>query len=124
MAKYKVGDIFINHNDGKMLQVCKGKNGCTDCAYKKRLGICSYGPYQCRKQIGNYPHFKELPFLPPGTKVKIREDLKVGTQYGQYVFVSNMWRNKEVTIERYFASSKTYGIIENDYLYALRCLTK
>lgn len=119
MTKYKVGDIFINHNDGKILQVCEGKNGCTDCVYKKRLGICSYGPYQCRKQIGNYPYFKELPSLPLGTKVKVREDLKVGTQYGQYVFVSNMWQNKEVTIERYFASSKTYGIIENDYLYAL-----
>lgn len=118
MTKYKVGDIFINHNDGKILQVCEGKNGCTGCAYKKRLGICSYGPYQCRKQIGNYPHFKELPLLPPGTKVKLRENLKVGTQYGQYVFVSNMWRDKEVTIERYFASSKTYGIIENGYLYA------
>lgn len=35
MTKYKVGDIFINHKDGKILQVCKGKNGCTGCAYKK-----------------------------------------------------------------------------------------
>ena len=27
MAKYKVGDIFINHNDGKILQVREG--GCS-----------------------------------------------------------------------------------------------
>lgn len=117
MAKYKVGDIFINHNDGKILQVCEGN--CNGCLYKIDISTCSYRGTFCRKDIGSNTYFKELPSLPPGTKVKIREDLKVGTQYGQYVFVSNMWRNKEVTIERYFASSKAYGIIENGYLYAL-----
>ena len=30
MAKYKVGDIFISHKDGKVLQVCEG-NSCIDC---------------------------------------------------------------------------------------------
>lgn len=117
MAKYKVGDIFINHTDGKILQVCEGS--CNNCLYKIDSLVCSYKGTLCRKEIGSNTYYKELPSLPPGTKVKIREDLKVGTQYGQYVFVSNMWRNKEVTIERYFASSKTYGIIENGYLYAL-----
>lgn len=34
MAKYKVGDIFINHNDGKILQVCEG-DSCIDCCYNK-----------------------------------------------------------------------------------------
>lgn len=34
MAKYKVGDIFINHNDGKILQVCEG-DYCKDCCYNK-----------------------------------------------------------------------------------------
>lgn len=117
MTKYKIGDIFINHKDGKILQVCEGS--CNGCLYKIDISTCSYRSTFCRKDIGSNTYFKELPFLPPGTKVKIREDLKVGTQYGQYVFVSNMWRNKEVTIERYFASSKAYGIIENGYLYAL-----
>ena len=117
MAKYKVGDIFINHNDGKILQVCKG--GCDEgCCYSfvSCKGIFS-NSVSCIDFIGCLKIVKELPSLPPGTKVKLREDLKVETQYGQYVFVSNMWRNKEVTIERYFASSKAYGIIENCYLY-------
>lgn len=113
MTKYKVGDVFINHNDGKILQVCRGGR-CYSNFWKTLLFSKDI---TCTSLLGM--HVKELPSLPPGTKVKIREDLKVGTQYGQYVFVSNMWRNKEVTIERYFASSKTYGIIENDYLYAL-----
>lgn len=118
MAKYKVGDIFINHNDGKILQVCEGYS-CIDCCYNKvHSNTCLKG-VSCSSLIGLEAYFKELPSLPPGTKVKVREDLKIGTQYGQYVFVSNMWRNKEVTIERYFASSKAYGIIENGYLYAL-----
>lgn len=119
MAKYKVGDIFINHNDGKILQVCEGKNGCTDCVYKKRLGICSYGPYQCRKQIGNYHHFKELPFLPPGTKVKMREDLKENTKYGRYYFVDGMEHCAGVEIKQYNAILKAYSIIEDSYNYPL-----
>lgn len=119
MTKYKVGDIFINHNDGKILQVCEGKNGCAGCVYKKRLGICSYGPYQCRKQIGNYPHFKEPPFLPPGTKVKVREDLKAGTIYGDYIFVTAMKSYKEVTIKSYSTISIRYWVSENNYVYPI-----
>lgn len=119
MAKYKVGDIIINHNDGKILQVCEGGCG-EDCCYSCCWQTHPFSDGISCSSLTGYGHsVKELPSLPPGTKVKIREDLKVGTQYGQYVFVSNMWRNKEVTIERYFASSKTYGIIENGYLYAL-----
>lgn len=34
MAKYKVGDIVINHEDGKILQVCEG-NCCKYCCYNK-----------------------------------------------------------------------------------------
>lgn len=101
------------------MQVCEG--GCNECC-RYRFSTCK-GLFDksvsCKNFIGHHNLVKELPLLPPGTKVKIREDLKVGTQYGQYVFVSNMRRNKEVTIERYFASSKAYGIIENCYLYAL-----
>lgn len=119
MTKYKVGDIFINHNDGKILQVCEGKNGCTGCVYKKRLGICSYGPYQCRKQIGNYPHFKELPFLPIGTKVKVREDLKVGIEYGDFTFSPTMKQYKEVTIKSYSTAYRRYDVSENNYMYSL-----
>lgn len=119
MAKYKVGDIIINHNDGKILQVCEGGCG-EDCCYSCCWQTHPFSDGISCASLTGYGHsVKELPSLPPGTKVKIREDLKVGTQYGQYVFVSNMWRNKEVTIERYFASSKAYGIIENGYLYAL-----
>ena len=119
MAKYKVGDIFINHNDGKILQVYEGKDGCTECAYKKRLGICSYGSYQCRKQIGNYPHFKELPFLPTGTKVKMREDLKKETRYGRQYFVEGMEHCGGVTIKQYNAILEVYSIIEDSYNYTL-----
>lgn len=119
MAKYKVGDIFINHKDGKILQVCEGKNGCTGCVYKKRLGICSYGSYQCRKQIGNYLLFKELPFLSPGTKVKVREDLKVGIKYGNFTFSTTMKQYKEVTIKNYFASCRLYEVYENMYNYSI-----
>lgn len=37
MAKYKIGDIFISHIDGKILQVCKGYN-CKGCCYNN--GCC------------------------------------------------------------------------------------
>lgn len=119
MAKYKVGDIFINHNDGKILQVCEG--GCEEkCCYSNCWKTHPFSKdITCTSLVGIDNHVKELPSLPSGTKVKLREDLKVETQYGQYVFVSNMWRNKEVTIERYFTSSKAYGIIENCYLYTI-----
>lgn len=105
MAKYKVGDIFINHKDGKILQVYEG-NCYEGCCY---FSHC-WGPHpypkdtSCYSLIGSDTCFKELPSLPPGTKVKVRENLKVGTRYGQYIFVSRMEQNKEVTIRDYNAS--------------------
>lgn len=119
MAKYKVGDIFISHADGKILQVCEGGN-CKGCCYNN--GCCER-PFSmdvsCTFLIGLNCHFKELPFLPPGTKVKIREDLKVGTKYGLYIFVSCMTQNKEVTIRFYNASYKAYGVAEDICVYTL-----
>lgn len=114
MAKYKVGDIFINHKDGKILQVCEG-NCYEGCCY---FSHC-WGPHpypkdtSCYSLIGLDTCFKELPSLPPGTKVKVRENLKVGTMYGQYIFVGYMEQNKEVTIRDYYASHKAYIVAEN-----------
>lgn len=119
MAKYKVGDIFINHNDGKILQVCGGS--CyEDCCYNKVYSKkpCLEG-VSCFSLIGLKAYFKELPSLPPGTKVKIRENLKAGTKYGVHTFVNEMQQYKEVTIKQYNATSKGYDVIENIYIYTL-----
>jgi hypothetical protein len=120
MAKYKVGDIFINHTDGKILQVCEG--GCYEgCCYMSNRCKGTFNmDTPCRNVIGSYRLVKELPFLPPGTKVKVRENLKVGTEYERYTFVENMKQNKEVTIERYFASHKAYSVAENACNYTFR----
>ena len=116
MAKYKVGDIFINHKDGKILQVCEGYS-CTDCCYGKgRFDKC-LDSVPCYSLTGVYNHFKELPFLSPGTKVKMREDLKEGTRYGRYTFVGSMEQNKEVTIRDYDASHEAYSVAENIFSY-------
>lgn len=117
MAKYKVGDIFINHKDGKILQVCKGES-CIDCCYNKVCfkKTCLNG-VSCLFLIGISTCFKELPSLPPGTKVKLREDLKEGTKYGRYTFINQMKQNEEVTIEDYDASYKAYGIVGNIFNY-------
>ena len=89
--KYKVDDIFISHADGKILQVCEGLCD-KGCAYPRCWNTFPFSKdISCTSLIGALCHVDELPSLPPGTKVKVREDLKVGTQYGQYVFVSNMW---------------------------------
>lgn len=117
MAKYKVGDIFINHNDGKILQVCEGS--CNGCLYKIDISICSYRSTFCRKDIGSNTYFKELPSLPPGTKVKMREDLKEEIKYGRYYFVEGMGHCAGVTIEQYNATLKAYSIIEDTYIYTL-----
>ena len=119
MAKYKIGDIFINHNDGKILQVCEGS--CyEDCCYNKVYSKkpCLEG-VSCFSLIGLKAYFKELPSLPPGTKVKVREDLKEGTKYGVHTFVNEMQQYKEVTIKQYCATSKGYNVIENIYIYTL-----
>ena len=119
MAKYKVGDIFINHKDGKILQVCEG-DSCIDCCYNKdRLKKTCLEGMSCFFLIGINTCFKELPLLPPGTKVKMREDLKEGTKYEDYTYVNEMQQYKEVTIKQYCATSKGYNVIENIYIYTL-----
>lgn len=116
MAKYKVGDIFISHKDGKVLQVCEG-NSCIDCCYNKaRLKTC-LGGVSCLFLISINTCFKELPSLPPGTKVKMREDLKEGIRYGRHTFVGCMEQNKEVTIRDYDASLEAYSVAENIFCY-------
>lgn len=119
MAKYKVGDIFISHADGKILQVCEGGN-CKGCCYNN--GCCER-PFlkdvSCTFLIGLNCHFKELPSLPPGTKVKVREDLKVGVKYGKYTFIEDMEHCVGVTIKQYNATYKTYNIIEDIYSYTI-----
>ncbi len=118
MAKYKVGDIFISHKDGKVLQVCEG-NSCIDCCYNKaRLKTC-LGGVSCLFLISINTCFKELPSLPPGTKVKMREDLKENTKYGRYYFVEGMEHCAGVTIKQYNATLKAYSIIEDSYNYSL-----
>lgn len=119
MAKYKIGDIFINHKDSKILQVCEGS--CSeDCCYNKVYSKKNcYEGVSCFSLIGLKAYFKELPLLPPGTKVKVREDLKGGTKYGVHTFVNEMQQYKEVTIKQYNATSKGYDVIENIYIYTL-----
>ena len=119
MAKYKIGDIFINHKDGKILQVCGGscyEDCCYNEVYSKKP--CLEG-VSCFSLIGLKAYFKELPSLPPGTKVKVREDLKEGTKYGVHTFVNEMQQYKEVTIKQYNATSKGYDVIGNTYIYTL-----
>lgn len=119
MAKYKVGDIFINHNDGKILQVCEG-DSCIDCCYNKyRLNKTCLEGMSCFFLIGINTCFKELPLLPPGTKVKMKEDLKEGTKYEDYTYVYEMKNYKEVTIKDYFTSCRCYKVYENEYNYTL-----
>lgn len=119
MAKYKVGDIFINHKDGKILQVCEG-DSCIDCCYNKdRLNKTCLEGMSCFFLIGINTCFKELPLLPPGTKVKMREDLKEATKYGRQYFVEGMEHCGGVTIKQYNATLKVYSIIEDSYNYTL-----
>lgn len=119
MAKYKVGDIFINHKDSKILQVCEG-DCYEDCCYNKVYSkkSCLEG-VSCFSLIGLKAYFKELPSLPPGTKVKVREDLKEETKYGVHTFVNEIQQYKEVTIKQYYVTSKCYDVIENIYIYTL-----
>ena len=119
MTKFKEGDIFINHKDGKILQVCGGscyEDCCYTNVYSKKPCL---GGVSCFSLIGLKAYFKEIPSLPPGTKVKVREDLKTGTKYGVQTFVNEMQQYKEVTIKQYCATSKGYDVIENNYIYTL-----
>ena len=119
MAKYKVGDIFINHKDGKILQVCEGDSCIDCCSNKDRLKKTCLEGMSCFSLIGLKAYFKELPSLPPGTKVKVREDLKEGTKYGRQYFVEGMEHCGGVTIKQYNATLKVYSIIEDSYNYTL-----
>ncbi len=119
MAKYKVGDIFINHNDGKILQVCEGLCD-KGCAYPRCWNTSPFSKdISCTCLIGALCHVEKLPFLPPGTKVKVREDLKVGVKYGKYTFVKDMEHCVGVTIKQYNAGYKAYNIIEDIYNYTI-----
>ena len=118
MAKYKVGDIFINHNDGKILKVCEGVS-CIGCCYNKARFKNCLGGVSCFSLIGISVCFKELPSLPPGTKVKVREDLKVGIEYGDFTFVPTMKQYKEVTIKSYSIAYRRYDVSENNYMYSI-----
>lgn len=73
----------------------------------------------CFFLIGINTCFKELPLLPPGTKVNMREDLKEATKYGRQYFVEGMEHCGGVTIKQYNAKLKVYSIIEDSYNYTL-----
>lgn len=120
MAKYKVGDIFINHNDGKILQVWEGGN-CKGCCYNN--GCCER-PFlvdvSCSFLIGLCCHFKELPSLPPGTKVKVREDLTLWEEYNDLSYIPDMGKFKEVTILGKYKATDYYSVREtDDYIFSL-----
>lgn len=118
MAKYKVSDIFINHKDSKILQVCKG-DCCKDCCYNKvHSNTCLEG-VSCSSLIGLEAYFKELPFLPSGTKVKVRKDLKEGSRYGCFRYCRQKGEYKEITIKTYDINSKSYKVNECPYSYTL-----
>lgn len=118
MAKYKIGDIFINHKDSKILQVCKG-DCCKDCCYNKvHSNTCLEG-VSCSSLIGLEAYFKELPFLPSGTKVKVRKDLKEGYRYGCFRYCRQKGEYKEITIKTYDINSKSYKVNECPYSYTL-----
>lgn len=118
MAKYKIGDIFINHKDGKILQVCKG-DCCKDCCYNKvHSNTCLEG-VSCSSLIGLEAYFKELPSLPPGTKVMVRKDLKEGSRYGCFRYCRQKGEYKEITIKTYDINSKSYKVNECPYIYTL-----
>lgn len=119
MAKYKEGDIIINHKDGKILQVCEGS--CyEDCCYNKVYSkkIC-YEGVSCFSLIGLKAYFKELPSLPPGTKVKVRENLKEGSRYGCFRYCRQKGEYKEITIKTYDINSKSYKVNECPYSYTI-----
>lgn len=119
MAKYNVGDIFINHKDDKILQVCEGICG-EECCYSNCWETFPfYKGITCTSLIDMSKHVKELPSLPPGTKVKVRVDLKVGEDYGGYIFNYEMGQYTEVTISCYDTLYKSYQVFENFCHYPL-----
>lgn len=119
MAKYKIGDIFINHKDGKILQVCEGRCG-EKCCYSNCWKTLPFSKgITCTSLVGICNHVEELPTLPPGTKVKIREDLKEGVRYASFLFTRLKGEYKEITIKTYDTISKSYVVNECSYRYTL-----
>lgn len=120
MAEYKVGDIFISHADGKILQVCEGdcSKGCfydNGCCERPFLEDAT-----CTFLIGLCCHFKELPLLPPGTKVKMREDLTLWEEYNDLSYIPDMGKFKEVTILGKYKATDYYSVYEtDDYIFSL-----
>lgn len=49
----------------------------------------------------------------------MREDLKVGIEYGDLTFVPTMKQYKEVTIESYSIAYRRYDVSENNYMYSI-----
>lgn len=120
MEKYKVGDIFISHTDGKILQVCEG--GCDEgCFYNNNS--CTrpiINNTSCYSLMGSFCHIKELPSLPPGTKVKVREDLTLWKKYGDLSYIPDMGKFKEVTILGKYKATDYYSVYEtDDYRFSL-----
>lgn len=120
MEKYKVGDIFISHTDGKILQVCEG--GCDEgCFYNNNS--CTrpiINNTSCYSLMGSFCHIKELPSLPPGTKVKVREDLTLWKKYGDLSYIPDMGKFKEVTILGKYKATDYYSVYEtDDYIFSL-----
>lgn len=119
MAKYKVGDIFISHADGKILQVCEG--GCDEgYFYNNSCTRPIINNTSCYSLMGSFCHIKELPSLPPGTKVKVREDLTLWKEYGDLPYIPNMGKFKEVTILGKYKATDYYSVYEtDDYIFSL-----
>lgn len=120
MAKYKIGDIFISHADGKILQVCEG--GCDEGRFYNNNSCTRpiINNTSCYSLMGSFCHIKELPSLPPGTKVKVREDLTLWKEYGDLPYMPNMGKFKEVTILGKYKATDYYSVYEtDDYIFSL-----
>ena len=100
------------------MQVCKG-DCCKDCCYNKvHSNTCLEG-VSCSSLIGLEAYFKEFPFLPSGTKVKVRKDLKEGSRYGCFRYCRQKGEYKEITIKTYDINSKSYKVNECPYSYTI-----
>lgn len=73
----------------------------------------------CTFLIGLNRYFKELPSLPPGTKVKLREDMKKGVRYGGFIYNHKKGEYKDITINSYDETFKSYKVNECSYSYTL-----
>lgn len=113
MAKYKVGDIFINHNDGKILQVCKGGCGESCCYFSSCWDMRPFPRgVSCASLVGTLGYLKELSVLPPGTRVKVREDLVPYKMYGVIDYMPGMYKFKKVTVKKFVPQISFYNVKE------------